>query len=101
MGVAGLRAGKRALVMGVANDHSIAGGIARKLAEAGAEIAFTYQGDALKKRVALIGEGECGPVRGACLCDAPRDRPVIGNAENQALLASHQALTNRHENYSA
>src|SRR5690606_23448647 len=51
MGVAGLLAGKRALVMGVANDHSIAWGIARKLAEAGAEIAFTYQGDALKKRV--------------------------------------------------
>ncbi len=51
MGVAGLLAGRRALVMGVANDHSIAWGIARKLAEAGAEIAFTYQGDALKKRV--------------------------------------------------
>ncbi len=51
MGVAGLLSGKRALVMGVANDHSIAWGIAKKLAEAGAEIAFTYQGDALKKRV--------------------------------------------------
>lgn len=49
--VAGLLSGKRALVMGVANDHSIAWGIARKLAEAGAEIAFTYQGDSLKKRV--------------------------------------------------
>jgi len=51
MGVAGLLSGKRALVMGVANDHSIAWGIARKLAEAGAEIAFTYQGEALRKRV--------------------------------------------------
>ena len=51
MGVAGLLSGKRALVMGVANDHSIAWGIAKKLAEAGAELAFTYQGDALKKRV--------------------------------------------------
>jgi enoyl-[acyl-carrier protein] reductase I len=51
MGVAGLLSGKRALVMGVANDHSIAWGIAKKLAEAGAEVAFTYQGDSLKKRV--------------------------------------------------
>lgn len=47
----GLMAGKRGLVMGVANDHSIAWGIARALREQGAEIAFTYQGDALKKRV--------------------------------------------------
>jgi enoyl-[acyl-carrier protein] reductase I len=54
--VAGLLSGKRALVMGVANDHSIAWGIARKLAEAGAELAFTYQGDALRKRVAPLAE---------------------------------------------
>lgn len=43
--------GKRGLVMGVANDHSIAWGIAQKLAEHGAELAFTYQGEALGKRV--------------------------------------------------
>ena len=43
--------GKRGLVMGVANDHSIAWGIARKLSGAGAELAFTYQGEALGKRV--------------------------------------------------
>jgi enoyl-[acyl-carrier protein] reductase I len=43
--------GKRGLVMGVANDHSIAWGIARTLAAHGAEVAFTYQGDSLKKRV--------------------------------------------------
>lgn len=54
--VAGLLAGKRALVMGVANDHSIAWGIAKKLSEAGAELAFTYQGDALRKRVAPLAE---------------------------------------------
>ena len=42
---------KKGLIMGVANDKSIAWGIAKKLAEQGAEIAFTYQGDALKKRV--------------------------------------------------
>ncbi len=43
--------GKKGLVMGVANDKSIAWGIAKKLASEGAEIAFTYQGEALKKRV--------------------------------------------------
>ena len=48
---AGLMAGKRGLIMGVANDRSIAWGIARACREQGAELAFTYQGDALKKRV--------------------------------------------------
>jgi enoyl-[acyl-carrier protein] reductase I len=47
----GLMAGKRGLVMGVANDHSIAWGIAQMLSGHGAEIAFTYQGDAQKKRL--------------------------------------------------
>lgn len=46
-----LMAGRRGLVMGVANDHSIAWGIARTLAAQGAEIAFTYQGDAQAKRL--------------------------------------------------
>src|SRR5690348_15264950 len=48
---AGLMADKRGLVMGVANDHSIAWGIANMLASHGAQIAFTYQGDAQKKRL--------------------------------------------------
>jgi len=43
--------GKRGLIMGMANDKSIAGGIAKACAEAGAEMCFSYQGDALKKRV--------------------------------------------------
>ena len=43
----GLMEGKRGLVMGVANDHSIAWGIAKMLAAHGAKLAFTYQGDAL------------------------------------------------------
>jgi enoyl-[acyl-carrier protein] reductase I len=51
-----LMAGKRGLVMGVANDHSIAWGIARTLAGAGAELAFTYQGDAQGKRVKPLAE---------------------------------------------
>ena len=47
----GVMAGKRGLIMGVANDRSIAWGIAAKLAEQGAELAFTFQGEALEKRV--------------------------------------------------
>ena len=47
----GLMAGKRGLIMGLANEKSLAWGIAQKLAEAGAELAFSYQGDALEKRV--------------------------------------------------
>ena len=46
-----LMAGKRGLVMGVANDRSIAWGIARAVADQGGSLAFTYQGDALAKRV--------------------------------------------------
>jgi enoyl-[acyl-carrier protein] reductase I len=51
-----LMTGKRGLVMGVANDHSIAWGIARTLAAHGAELAFTYQGDALGRRVKPLAE---------------------------------------------
>ncbi|AVO39263.1 enoyl-ACP reductase FabI [Pukyongiella litopenaei] len=47
----GLMAGKRGLIMGLANDKSIAWGIARALSGAGAELAFSYQGEALRKRV--------------------------------------------------
>ncbi len=47
----GLMHGRRGLIMGVANSHSIAWGIAKALADQGAEIAFTYQGEALGKRV--------------------------------------------------
>ena len=51
-----LMAGKRGLVMGVANDRSIAWGIAKAVAAQGAEIAFTYQGEALEKRVRPLAE---------------------------------------------
>ena len=51
-----LMAGKRGLVMGVANDRSLAWGIARAAAEHGAELAFTYQGEALAKRVGPLAE---------------------------------------------
>ena len=47
----GVMAGKKGLIMGVANERSIAWGIAKKVAEQGADLAFTFQGDALQKRV--------------------------------------------------
>ena len=52
----GLMAGKRGLVMGVANDRSIAWGIAKAVAAQGAQLAFTYQGEALEKRVRPLAE---------------------------------------------
>src|SRR6201990_3465850 len=52
----GLMAGKRGLIMGVANDHSIAWGIAQMLAGQGAELAFTYQGDAQAKRLRPLAD---------------------------------------------
>jgi enoyl-[acyl-carrier protein] reductase I len=51
-----LMKGKRGLIMGVANDHSIAWGIAKTLHAQGAELAFTYQGDALGKRVKPLAQ---------------------------------------------
>ena len=51
-----LMEGKRGLIMGIANDHSIAWGIAKTLAAQGAELAFTYQGEALGKRVRPLAE---------------------------------------------
>jgi len=54
--MSGLMQGKRGLIMGVANDHSIAWGIAKALAEQGAELAFTYQGEALGKRVTPLAQ---------------------------------------------
>jgi enoyl-[acyl-carrier protein] reductase I len=55
--MADLMKGKRGLVMGVANDHSIAWGIAKTLAAEGAEMAFTYQGEAFGRRVQPLAAG--------------------------------------------
>jgi enoyl-[acyl-carrier protein] reductase I len=52
----GLMQGKRGLIMGVANDHSIAWGMAKTLSAHGAELAFTYQGEALGKRVKPLAQ---------------------------------------------
>jgi enoyl-[acyl-carrier protein] reductase I len=51
-----LMKGKRGLIMGIANDHSIAWGIAQAMAAQGAELAFTYQGEALAKRVRPLAQ---------------------------------------------
>ncbi|HEY6578484.1 MAG TPA: enoyl-ACP reductase FabI [Rhizomicrobium sp.] len=61
----GLMSGKRGLIMGVANERSIAWGIAQALHAQGAELAFTYQGDTFRKRVAPLTE----PLRPAALID--------------------------------
>jgi enoyl-[acyl-carrier protein] reductase I len=55
-GMDGIMKGKRGLIMGVANDHSIAWGIAKQLANAGAELAFTYQGEGFGRRVKPLAE---------------------------------------------
>ncbi|MFO6463538.1 enoyl-ACP reductase FabI [uncultured Jannaschia sp.] len=54
--MSGIMAGKRGLIMGLANDKSIAWGIAQACAAQGAELAFSYQGEALKKRVGPLAE---------------------------------------------
>jgi enoyl-[acyl-carrier protein] reductase I len=66
MAEAGLMRGKRGLIMGLANNRSIAWGIAKACRQAGAQLAFTYQGDALKKRVEPLAEDVGGLVVGHC-----------------------------------
>ena len=65
MPASSLMKGKRGLIMGVANQHSIAWGIAQALHEAGAELAFSYQGDLFKKRVVPLVE----PLKPVALID--------------------------------
>src|ERR1700689_4356490 len=62
----GLMRGKRGLIMGGANTRSIAWGIARPCRDHGADLAFTYQGEALKKRVEPLAEEVGGIVVGDC-----------------------------------
>ncbi|MDB5734192.1 MAG: enoyl-[acyl-carrier-protein] reductase, partial [Alphaproteobacteria bacterium] len=71
MSFEGLMKGKRGLIMGVANHHSIAWGIAQALHGAGAELAFSYQGDLFKKRVLPLVE----PLKPAILIDCDVTKP--------------------------
>jgi enoyl-[acyl-carrier protein] reductase I len=82
-GTNGLMAGKRGLVMGVANDRSIAWGIARAVAAQGAELAFTYQGEPLLKRVRPLVESVGSDILVECdvADDASIDRVFATLAE--------------------
>jgi len=66
--------GKRGLVLGVANKRSIAWGIARRLAEEGAQLAFTYQGERIEKSVRELAEGISSPL--VTECDVRSDEDV-------------------------
>jgi enoyl-[acyl-carrier protein] reductase I len=72
MAAHGIMTGKRGLVMGVANERSIAWGIAQSLSAQGADLAFTYQGDAFKKRVTPLVE----PLKPAALIDCDVGQPA-------------------------
>src|ERR1700675_1951876 len=62
----GILAGKRGLVLGIANSRSIAWGIAKAAREAGAELAFTFQGESLEKRVRPLAQELGAKVLGDC-----------------------------------
>jgi enoyl-[acyl-carrier protein] reductase I len=70
----GLMTGKRGLIMGVANDRSIAWGIAKAVADHGAELAFTYQGEALEKRVRPLAQSV--GAKHVLACDVSDDASV-------------------------
>ena len=70
----GIMRGKRGIVMGVANDRSIAWGIADAIAKQGAEIAFTYQGEALQKRVRPLAESVGSNI--VIPCDVSSDEAI-------------------------
>jgi enoyl-[acyl-carrier protein] reductase I len=86
--VTGLMQGKRGLIMGLANDKSLAWGIAKQLSEAGAELAFSYQGETMEKRVRPLAE-QLGVARlfdcdvgdmaslDRCFADLAKDWPTI------------------------
>ena len=72
--VSNVMAGKRGLVMGVANERSIAWGIAKTAAEHGAELAFTYQGEALLKRLEPLAQSVGSDT--IMQCDVTEDRSI-------------------------
>ena len=78
----GLLSGKRGLVLGVANNRSIAWGIAKAAHDAGAELAFTYQGDSLEKRVRPLAAELGAMVVGHCdVTDAATIDAVFSEVE--------------------
>ena len=87
----GLMKGKRGLIMGIANDHSIAWGMAKTLHAHGAELVGERL-DPAAEGVALIGEGHLGAESRQRPGDAPGNRMIIGDAHDQPALALHQVL---------
>ena len=75
--VQGLMAGKRGLIMGLANNRSIAWGIAKSCRAQGAELAFTYQGEALEKRVRPLANELSGTVIGHCDVTDPASMDAV------------------------
>jgi enoyl-[acyl-carrier protein] reductase I len=73
--VTGTYEGKRGLVLGVANRRSIAWGIAKRLADAGAQLAFTYQGERIEKNVRELAESVGSPL--VTECDVRSDEDVV------------------------
>jgi enoyl-[acyl-carrier protein] reductase I len=86
--MAGLMAGKRGLIMGVANDRSIAWGIAQSLHAQGAELAFSYLGDVFKKRVTPLVE----PLRPAAIVDCDVANPASIDAAFATLASTWDRL---------
>jgi enoyl-[acyl-carrier protein] reductase I len=84
----GIMAGKRGLIMGVANDRSIAWGIAQSLHNHGADLAFTYQGEAFRKRVLPLVE----PLNPAAMLDCDVASPASIDACFDALAAKWDKL---------
>ena len=82
--ISGVMRGKRGLIMGVANNRSIAWGIARACRDHGADLAFTYQGDALKKRVEPLAEEVDGLVVGHCDVTEPASIDAVFAAVKSA-----------------
>jgi len=75
----GLMDGKRGLILGVANDHSIAWGIARALHREGATLGFTYAGEAFERRVRPLAESLGAPL--IAPCDVTRDEEIAALME--------------------
>jgi len=110
----GLLRGKRGLILGVANNRSLAWGIAKACHGQGAELAFTYQGEALKKRVEPLAQEIGGLVIGHCDVTEPSTvdaafaaieakwgvhcaRPTRGEADAARRRAAHAHLLWRRE----
>jgi enoyl-[acyl-carrier protein] reductase I len=81
----GLMRGKRGLIFGIANNRSLAYGIAKACADAGAQLALTYQGDALKKRVEPIAEELGAKVAGHCDVTEPATIDAVFAASDKLI----------------